>query len=223
MLHARTHARTQTQEVLRELVVVIMGSWGMAEEAIRKFSEDFFVERFDYNNVVRKLALTSMGKLYLPFWSSIVARFDNFLCFLSVCSSLTLLRCRSSTCSPSLALLPSLLNFSLCVVTYVYLQRLITVLSESYFFHDTLRFSNHINPGTDIPLVPLLRQGLVKMLKKASIDYYGRLAVACLETCTYESSSWEQKVSLFTFIMAKEVCALQPLSTTNPMLFSHAG
>jgi hypothetical protein len=62
------------QEVLRELVVIIMSSWGVAERPAQKFAEDFFVERFDYDNVMRKLALTSMGKLYLPFWTAAIVR-----------------------------------------------------------------------------------------------------------------------------------------------------
>lgn len=134
----------ELREVLRELVVVIMSSWGVAERPAQKFAEDFFVERFDYDNVMRKLALTSMGKLYLPFWTAAIV--------------------------------------SLGVVTYVYMQRLILQLAESYFMHDKLVFFNHVNP-----------------------DYYGRLAVACLETSIYDSSTWEEKRSLLAFIMDTQV------------------
>jgi hypothetical protein len=62
------------QEVLQELVVIIMSSWGVAERPAQKFMEDFFVECFDYDNIMCKLALMSMGKLYLPFWTVAIVR-----------------------------------------------------------------------------------------------------------------------------------------------------
>ncbi len=56
---------------------------------------------------------------------------------------------------------------SLGVVTYVYMQRLILQLAESYFMHDKLTFFNHVNPGT---LTSLLLLAITSGILSSSVN-----------------------------------------------------